>query len=101
MISLTFSKPLKVCSIVAIHGLDTGSPKTWIAYETEGPNGTQGRPVNWLCDGDMLPRVIPEGRIFTFDYPANYHTEAPVETLLGHAGNLLKHLDNKRTSVRL
>jgi hypothetical protein len=56
--------------------------------------------VNWLCDADMLPSTIPESRIFTFDYPADYYKEAPVETLLGHAGNLLSLLTHQRKSVR-
>jgi hypothetical protein len=87
-------------SIIAIHGLDTRSPKTWVAYETEDARGPRGRAVNWLCDADMLPSAIPEGRIFTFDYNANYHTEAPVETLLGQADNLLNLLAHERKDVR-
>ena len=53
----------------------------------------------WLQDNDMLPDIIPEGRIFTYDYNANY-TEAPVETLLGHADTLLNLIHYERTSVK-
>lgn len=37
----------------------------------------------------MLPAAIPEARIFTYDWDANYFANAPVQTLLGHADNLL------------
>ncbi|RYO95238.1 hypothetical protein DL764_007723 [Monosporascus ibericus] len=37
----------------------------------------------------MLPAVVPEARIFTYDWDANYFENAPVQTLLGHADNLL------------
>ena len=55
--------------------------------------------MNWLSDDDMLPSFVPEGRVFTYDWNANYRTEAPVETLLGHADTLLKHIDHERKSV--
>ncbi|RYP20805.1 hypothetical protein DL767_009390 [Monosporascus sp. MG133] len=45
--------------------------------------------VNWLSDSTMLPAVVPEARIFTYDWDANYFENAPVQTLLGHADNLL------------
>ncbi|RYP18646.1 hypothetical protein DL767_009791 [Monosporascus sp. MG133] len=48
--------------IIAIHGLDTKSPDTWIWR----PNG-----VNWLADQDMLPERFPTARIFTCDWPAD------------------------------
>ncbi len=57
--------------------------------------------MNWLSDEDMLPNVIPEARVFTYDYNANYHVDAPVETLLGHADTLLKLIDYEREKVGL
>ena len=56
--------------------------------------------MHWLRDNDMLPSIIPESRIFTYDYNANYLTEAPVETLLGHADTLLNLISCERNSVR-
>lgn len=50
--------------IIAIHGLDTKSPDTWI-WKSEGFN------VNWLQDSHMLPRRFPKARIFTCDWPAD------------------------------
>ncbi|KAI0852279.1 hypothetical protein F5Y00DRAFT_192622 [Daldinia vernicosa] len=46
--------------IIAIHGLDTESPRTW-TYE----NGS--RSVNWLKDEAMLPAAAPDARIYTYD----------------------------------
>jgi len=50
--------------IIAIHGLDTQSPDTWIW----DPKGTR---VNWLEDPRMLPKRFPTARIFTCDWPAD------------------------------
>ncbi|OAL45118.1 hypothetical protein IQ07DRAFT_520779, partial [Pyrenochaeta sp. DS3sAY3a] len=50
--------------IIAIHGLDTNSEKTW----TWRGNG---RKVNWLADPDMLPSRVERVRIFTYDWPAD------------------------------
>ncbi|KAK8079336.1 hypothetical protein PG994_003143 [Apiospora phragmitis] len=75
--------------IIAIHGLDTESPRTWI-YEK---NGTQ---VHWLRDSNMLPAAIPEARIYTYDWNAKVFDHAPVQTLLGHADNLLGQVAAER-----
>ncbi|SCO84734.1 uncharacterized protein FRV6_08861 [Fusarium oxysporum] len=58
-------------SIIAIHGLGTESPRTWEFKRSEG------RVVNWLADEDMLPATVPEARIFTYDWNANYFQDAP------------------------
>ncbi|RYP57001.1 hypothetical protein DL770_010782 [Monosporascus sp. CRB-9-2] len=71
-------------SIIAIHGLGTESPRTWEFKRKDGSG-----VVNWLSDSTMLPAVVPEARIFTYDWDANYFENAPVQTLLGHADNLL------------
>ncbi|KAK8863181.1 NACHT-domain-containing protein [Apiospora arundinis] len=75
--------------VIAIHGLDTESPRTWI-YEK---NGTH---VHWLRDSDMLPAAIPEARIYTYDWNAKVFDHAPVQTLLGHADNLLGQVAAER-----
>lgn len=52
--------------IIAIHGLDTKSPDTWISkscYPDED--------VNWLACPRMLPERIGPARIFTCDWPAD------------------------------
>ncbi|KAK7959731.1 uncharacterized protein PG986_004585, partial [Apiospora aurea] len=76
-------------SIIAIHGLDTESPRTWIWEK----NGTQ---VHWLRDSDMLPAALPEARIYTYDWNAKVFDHAPVQTLLGHADNLLGQVAAER-----
>ncbi|KAI5918146.1 hypothetical protein F4810DRAFT_715778 [Camillea tinctor] len=47
-------------SIIAIHGLDTKSLRTWIFDKKDG-----SRAVHWLKDSDMLPAAVPEARIYT------------------------------------
>jgi len=37
----------------------------------------------------MLPAAVPQASIYTYDWNANYFKDAPVQTLLGHADNLL------------
>jgi hypothetical protein len=52
--------------IIAIHGLDTKSPDTWI---WRNPGDANSIGVNWLSD--LLPRNFPKARVFTCDWPAN------------------------------
>lgn len=44
----------------------------------------------------MLPATVPEARVFTYDWNADYFRDAPVETLLGHADTLLAHIAETR-----
>ncbi|KAJ2978093.1 hypothetical protein NUW58_g7604 [Xylaria curta] len=80
--------------IIAIHGLGTKSPRTW-----EFKQRDNGCVFNWLSHEDMLPAAIPKARIFTYDWNANYFENAPVQTLLGHASNLLAHVMGERGST--
>ncbi len=72
LIPSALDNKLIVRSIIAIHGLDTRLSRTWVAYEAKDTSCPQGRTVHWLHDNDMLPSIIPEGRVFTYDYNANY-----------------------------
>ncbi|KAI0384294.1 ARM repeat-containing protein [Hypomontagnella monticulosa] len=56
--------------IIAIHGLDTASPRTWTWVDRDAPN-TPG--VNWLQDRHMLPSLVGRARIFTCDWPADLY----------------------------
>ncbi|PFH61127.1 hypothetical protein XA68_18134 [Ophiocordyceps unilateralis] len=53
--------------IIAIHGLDTKSPDTWIWKDKKNIIP----PVNWLSDSHMLPSRVGPARIFTCDWPAD------------------------------
>ena len=55
--------------------------------------------MNWLCDPDMLPSVIPEARIFTFDWNAKFNKNAPVDSILNKAKDLLAQLNHQRLTV--
>lgn len=81
-------------SIVAIHGLDTGNPRTWVAFQIEGDKTS--RQVHWLRDPDMLPTVIPDARIFTYDWNANTFANAANEALLDHSKTFLDKLLEER-----
>ncbi|KAH7111217.1 hypothetical protein EDB81DRAFT_671605 [Dactylonectria macrodidyma] len=84
----------KTNSVVAIHGLDTRSPTTWIAWKENGR--PESGDVHWLKDEDMLPRVLPNSRIFTYDWNANIDHDAATQSLLGHADKLLNKLRIER-----
>ncbi|KAI0887873.1 uncharacterized protein GGS22DRAFT_90148 [Annulohypoxylon maeteangense] len=77
--------------IIAIHGLDTESPRTWTFDKRDG-----SRAVNWLKDSDMLPAAIPSARVYTYDWNAKVFDNAPVQTLLNHADNLLALVTEER-----
>lgn len=54
--------------------------------------------VNWLSDSDMLPAVMPEARILTYDWNADYDKTASCDIFLGHALTLLDriHVNRKK-----
>lgn len=80
-------------SIVAIHGLDTSDPTTWLAYKN-GRNAYEGL-VHWLKDDNMLPREFPDARFFTYDWHANTVHDTADDTLFGHAKTLIRELSHR------
>lgn len=80
--------------IVAIHGLDTHSPKTWVAWKKEGDPGSG--EVHWLKDDNMLPSIIKQARIFTYDWNANFDQDPSTTKLYGHSSTLLERLHIER-----
>ncbi|KAK4079164.1 hypothetical protein Trihar35433_269 [Trichoderma harzianum] len=52
--------------IIAIHGLDTKSPDTWV-WKSKSPD----EDVNWLASPHMLPGRVGCARIFMCDWPAD------------------------------
>ncbi|RYP53830.1 hypothetical protein DL768_001281 [Monosporascus sp. mg162] len=87
----------QIDSIVAIHGLSAESPRTWEAWKIDGD--PKSGNVHWLKDADMLPKVIPNARIFTYDWNAGYEKGAATDILLGHADALLHRLHVERDAV--
>ncbi|KAK7423712.1 hypothetical protein QQX98_000902 [Neonectria punicea] len=83
--------------IVAIHGLETQSSRTW-QFKRKPAQG--GGVVHWLANSHMLPTAIPESRIFTYDWNSSSFRDAPVQTLRGHADTLLSHLADLRGTRR-
>lgn len=62
--------------IIAIHGLDAKSPNTWVFKD---PKKTDAPKVNWLVDEAMLPTTVPNARIFTCDWPAEFYQTRAAE----------------------
>ncbi|KAJ2992334.1 hypothetical protein NUW58_g521 [Xylaria curta] len=60
--------------VIAIHGLDTDSPRTW-TWKHQRPK----QDVNWLEDPEMLPKMIPTARIFTCNWPADLFEQPDYE----------------------
>ena len=94
-----YIQELTISSIVAIHGLDTGSPRTWVAFENETIPGS--RLVHWLKDSDMLPAFVGDVRIFTYDWNANTFNNASHQYFHAHAEQFLQRLNKKRRGVGL
>ncbi|KAI0478457.1 hypothetical protein GGR56DRAFT_630397 [Xylariaceae sp. FL0804] len=84
----------RIVDIIAIHGLGTQSPRTWLAYE-KLDGGSQQRSVNWLADEDMLPARFPNSCIWTYDWDGDYHVNASVDRLLGQAEVFLRAIKSK------
>jgi hypothetical protein len=71
--------------IIAIHGLDTRSPDTWMWADPSDPN----IKINWLQHQDMLPSKAERARIFTCDWPADLLQKSIPTTLEESAQDLL------------
>jgi hypothetical protein len=80
-----------------VHGIETCSPHTWIAYERD--SDPRGREVNWLVDEDMLHHVIPQARIWAFDYNSRYSNEAQVVRIKDLAGVFLGFIKDRATEL--
>lgn len=78
-------------SIIAVHGIETHSPKTWTAYEQD--KEPRGHATNWLCDENMLPDIMPQARIWAYDYNSNcYSNNAQHIDILGLGTTFLEIL---------
>jgi len=71
--------------------LDTDGLTTWHHYGDEHSD-----PAHWLRDKHMLPGYIPEARILTYDWNANYDKEASVATLKDQGARLLDMISADR-----
>jgi curved DNA-binding protein CbpA len=66
--------------IVAVHGLGAIPEITW----KDSKSG-----VNWLSDGEMLPKSVPEARIMRFGYDSLWLGKTPVRQKLSTIANKL------------
>jgi hypothetical protein len=88
-------------SIVAVHGLGATPSTTWskalklqessnaglnMASHT---NGSENR-VNWLSNSEMLPAIVTNARIMTFNYDSNWYGNQAVKVRLDHVANKLR-----------
>lgn len=51
--------------------------------------------MNWLSDKEMLPKIVPSARIWTFNYDSQWLSSAPVTRLILVAETLLTILQDK------
>ncbi|KAF5563845.1 ankyrin repeat [Fusarium napiforme] len=90
---------LAFSGIFVIHGLDARSDKTFVAWRVDGDK-TSG-DVHWLSDEDMLPAKMPQARVLTYDWNANYDKMASQETMRNHADTLLERVHLNRDDLAL
>jgi hypothetical protein len=75
-------------SIIALHGLGAHPDYAWV-------DRTTAKPVHWLKDEDMLPRVVPNSRILRYGYNAKWFGEDSVKSRIKDmAQSFLYSLDN-------
>jgi hypothetical protein len=55
--------------------------------------------VNWLSDTVMLPVAVPNARIFTYNWHAEFYKDAVDLTLSNHAEGLLLDIRAQREEV--
>lgn len=86
-----YQNPNHSRSIVAVHGLNGNSEKTW----------TASNKVNWLRD--LLPVDIPNARIFTWGYDAKTHSpeHVSIQTVRDHAVGLISDLCREREETKV
>ena len=82
---------IAIYSIVFVHGLTGGRESTW----TEKKTGT-------FWPKDLLPKDIPEARIFTFGYDTDIGALncASTNTIRDHGKALANHLALKRMRTK-
>jgi len=92
-------RQLTAISVIILHGLSTRSSETFIAYKVDGDSDSGD--VNWLTDSSMLPAVMPEARILTYDWNASYDSFASSDIFHGHARTLLDrvYVNRKRAVI--
>jgi hypothetical protein len=56
--------------------------------------------VNWLSDAAMLPAAVPNARIFTYNWHADFYKDAVDLTLKNHAEGLLLDIRAMREEVK-
>ncbi|KAL2868909.1 uncharacterized protein BJX67DRAFT_379844 [Aspergillus lucknowensis] len=72
-------------NIIAIHGLETTSPRTWEHHK--------GDPkINWLTDDTMLPAAMPKAQIWAYNWTANFYNKSIEAPLHDHARHFLKEI---------
>jgi hypothetical protein len=55
--------------------------------------------VNWLSDVGMLPAAVPDARILTYNWHAEFYKDAVALTLREHAEGLLLDIRTMREKV--
>jgi len=76
-------------SVIFVHGLFGNPTKTWTKVP---PPDRKKQTENVFWPADLLPKVLPEARIWTWGYDADVHkfgSQSSHNTIEEHASNLL------------
>jgi hypothetical protein len=80
------ARDLIILSIIAVHGLGSKYPKTWMKNDSE---------TMWLKD--FLPKDFPRARILAFVYPSEPFEDPDFVDLRALGGSLLRSIVKDRS----
>lgn len=86
-------------SIIAIHGIGAHPTKTWT--KKVFTDGVLTREHNWLVDPHMLPKEIPNMRVWTFGYDSAWFGIDSVNTSLTDISKRLLAALERKVSTSL
>ena len=87
---------INAASIVAVHGLNPWNRKEHALDTWRKPSGPEGSL--WLRDA--LPNVVPNARVFLYEYESSPAFGSTRERFVHQANDLLENLRIERRKVR-
>jgi hypothetical protein len=79
-----------------VHGLGADVDRSWTWHDK-----AEHKPsVNWLSDAAMLPAVVTNSRIMTYNYDSKWHANAPKTRLQLYGEDLVHSVHKFRDGIR-